>query len=83
MDLDFIGVVGKLSQLVIEEGLAGENPAWPIGAIVRLWCPVPCALCSVALAGKARDLRQQSAVVITVTCNQITMQTGHHVNTSQ
>lgn len=82
MALDFIGVGRRGGEeggwLAAEEGLAGGNPALPIGAIVRLWCPV-----FRGPAGKAGDLRQQSAVVITVTCNQIIMQTGHHANTSQ
>ena len=44
---------------------------------------VPCALCSVALAGKTGDLRQQSAVAITAICKpslckQVTMPTHHN-----
>ncbi len=39
MALDFIGADGcgrkEYGRLAAEEGLAGDNPAWPIGAIVR------------------------------------------------
>ncbi|BBG84153.1 hypothetical protein AHGSH82_012980 [Aeromonas hydrophila] len=79
MALDFIGVGERCG----EEGAdLLLRRSW-LGAIPLSQSCGYGALCSVALAGEAGDLRQQSAVVITVTCNQIIMQTGHHANTSQ
>lgn len=81
MALDFIGVGrrgGKVGgRLAAEEGLAGDNPAPVIGAIVRAMV----ALCFVSQAGEAGDLRQQSAVAITAICNTSSCQ-NDHANTS-
>lgn len=81
MALDFIGV-GRSGgeeggRLAVGEGLAEGNPALPIGAIVRAMV----ALCSVAQAGEAGDLRQQSAVAITAICNRSSCKYDH-ANTS-
>lgn len=81
MALDFIGVGGRGGivggRLAAEEGLAGDNPAPPIGAIVRAMV----ALSSVSQAGEAGDLRQQSAVAITAICNTSSCKYDH-ANTS-
>lgn len=70
-------MVGKLGQLVVEEGLAGENPAWPIGAIVRAM--VPCALCPV-LRGPGWQ-GEGSAATISC-CHNSYLQSDHHANRS-
>ncbi|RAJ06301.1 hypothetical protein DEU50_10480 [Aeromonas salmonicida] len=65
MVLDFIGVSAscgvKGDWLAAEEGLVGGNLTLAIGAIVRAMV----ARHPAALAGKAGDLRQQSAVATT------------------
>ncbi len=58
MALDFIELGGRACRWV---RLVGRNPALAIGAIVRAMV----ARHPAALAGKAGDLRQQSAVATT------------------
>ena len=60
------------SKLAVEEGPTGKNPAYPIGAIVRLWCPV--------LRGPCWQGGGSAATISC--CHNSYLQSDHHANRS-